>query len=590
MNPRPPRSRLEAGENLATDTMAAKTLLRGRRLHAAAIIVVSFAEGAAEAAILTLFARLALGAVETGANEVYVPGLRDRPLGLAVTVLVGIVVVRAALGLWNVALYNRLQVQMIRDLRHEVLGSYALSSWAAQEEIDEGSLQQLIVTLPSGVAGTFSSLIQSIGQITIMAAMLSYSMATDWSLTIILLAVITVATYLFYPLRRMVKKQSKRALSEHRLLSAKTAETFNLRFESQAFGLVDKISSPLHRQIDTEASVAERVGRLKGSVVPLFNFVTYLAVSFGLLVLAGSSSDDLARTGPILLVVLRSLSYGVAVQQAAVGLANLQPSLDLVAGRLNYFKTRQQSWGSDPLTKFEMLEFKNVSFSYDPDGPPALRDASFEVGRGMRVGVVGPSGGGKSTAAKLALGICTPDAGEILVNGHPIQSLDRDSWSRRIGVVPQDAQLLAGTISFNLRFFRDGLTDQDLWNALELADLAREIRAFPQGLETVLGAGERTLSGGQRQRLAIARAFVTRPEFVVMDEPTSSIDVHSEAEVSNAIASLPRGTTLLIVSHRLKILESCDKLIRIVDGRATEVKELDETLSGEDRADPSAGR
>jgi len=117
--------------------------------------------------------------------------------------------------------------------------------------------------------------------------------------------------------------------------------------------------------------------------------------------------------------------------------------------------------------------------------------------------------------------------------------------------------------------YRDGITDDDLWWALEIADLADDVRAMPQALDTEIGVGARTLSGGQQQRLAIARAFATRPDLVVMDEPTSSIDAMSEAAVSDAIERLPDDVTIIIVSHRMRILRGCDRLIVVESGEIT---------------------
>ena len=117
--------------------------------------------------------------------------------------------------------------------------------------------------------------------------------------------------------------------------------------------------------------------------------------------------------------------------------------------------------------------------------------------------------------------------------------------------------------------YRDGISDDDLWWALGVADLTGEVRSMPNELNTMIGAGARALSGGQQQRLAIARAFATRPDLVVMDEPTSSIDAMSEAAVSDAIERLPEDVTVVIVSHRMRILRGCDRLIVVEGGRIT---------------------
>jgi len=171
----------------------------------------------------------------------------------------------------------------------------------------------------------------------------------------------------------------------------------------------------------------------------------------------------------------------------------------------------------------------------------------------------------------LILGLLKAQEGQVLVNGLPLHQYDRKSWSRIIGVVPQVPQVIAGSIAENLRFYRDGISDEALWDALEIADLRDEILAMPDGLRTRIGPGHRALSGGQQQRLVIARAFAGRPSFVVMDEPTSSIDLLSEQAISDAVARISEDVTIVIVSHRPKILQDCDVLATVENGIITAV-------------------
>ena len=557
----------------------AVSLLKGKRLLAAWQVIVSFLEGLCEAAILTLFARLALRAVDGTQSGVYVPGVGESGVGWALVVLLLVIATRLALALANNYVANRIQFLLVNSLRQSAVRAYSGSSLRVQMDFDEGALQQLIVTLPSGISVQLSGLILSIGQTTMMVAMLGYSLATDFRLTGALVVVILLATLAFKPLRGVIKRRAARVLSVQRGLSSRTAELGGLRFESQAFGLGPAMTAPILSSIQAESDVSEQLGRLKGSLVPLFTTLTYLAVTLGVFILTRTEATNFERTGPILLVVLRSLSYGVALQQVASGLASLKPSITLFAESLSKLQRGRLTWGTVNFEGFESCQFDDVSFSYGADEILALENASFSLDQGMRVGVVGPSGGGKSTTVRLMLGLLEPSSGGVLVNGRPVHEFDRSEWSKRIGVVPQSAQLLSGTIAENLRLFRLGISDDDLWWALEVADFADEVRALESGVETRIGSGGRALSGGQTQRLSIARAFVARPDFVVMDEPTSSIDVLSEAAVSDAIERLPEDVTMVIISHRMRILRDCDLLIVIEGGSVTDVGPPDEVAS-----------
>ena len=560
-----------SGATAASGTEQITSMLRGSKILAFGQVAVSFLEGVLEAAILTLFARLALRAVETDGSSVYVPGFGDRPLSVGLSILITLIVLRLLFGLLRNFLSSHLQINLVKAMRHEALDSYSGSSWLSQSSLDDGAVQQLIVTLPNGISGQISGLIIHFGHVAIMVAMLSYSMVTDARLTSALILVIIAATFILRPVRALIKRSAERTLVYQKELSSRVADLVGIRFEAQTFGLMEVASAPLRSAIGLEASHAERLSRLKGSVIPLFTTVTYLAVTLSIVVLVNTASDKLASTGPILLVVLRSLSYGTAIQQAAAGLTSLRPSLDLLQRRLNELRDGRIGWGKQQFTRLESCRLVGVTYSYPGTEAVALREVSIEITRGMRLGLVGPSGSGKSTISRLVLGLVQPHGGQILVNGKPLHDYDRDSWSRQLGVVPQAAQVISGSIADNLRFYREGITDEALWEALEVADLRDEIAALPSGLETVIGPGHRALSGGQQQRLAIARAFAARPEFVVMDEPTSSVDVLSEVAIADAIERIPGDITLVIVSHRPQILEYCDQIAIVENGRVSHV-------------------
>jgi len=550
-----------------SDTRRVGRLLVGHRHYAALQTTLSLLEGFLEAAILTLFARLALLTVEPGKSLVYVPGIGSRPASLALGVLVALITIRFLVSVTAVWCSNRLQFRLTRTFRRDAIKIYAEASWTDQNRLDEGALQQLVVTLPNGLGGQLSGLISYLGSFCIMLAMLVYAFLTDARLTLLLVLIIGLSTFAFKPLRGLIRSRSKKALSEQQLLSLSATELSGLKFEIQAFGIGKRMIDPLLQTVDREAALQESAGRLRGSIVPTFTSILYLAVTLGLVILSGSNPENFERTGPILLVVLRSLSYGVALQQAATGIATITPYLDVFDRAFKDLKSAPIEWGSGEFGGYKTLEFRRVSYEYPGSHKAALQNVDISFQTGGKVGIVGPSGGGKSTLVRLALGVIEPTSGQVLINGKSIRDFDRADVARRVAVVPQAATMMRGSIAFNLALFRDNISEKDMWDALRVADLEDEIRQMPEGLQTILGAGHRQLSGGQQQRLAIARALAGKPELVVMDEPTSSVDAVSEVSISKAIDNLPAGVTVLIVSHRMRILEGCDQLIVIEDGR-----------------------
>jgi ATP-binding cassette, subfamily C, bacterial CydD len=194
---------------------------------------------------------------------------------------------------------------------------------------------------------------------------------------------------------------------------------------------------------------------------------------------------------------------------------------------------------------------------FDLDLPPRSRTA-----------LVGPSGAGKTTAARVLLGLTAPDAGAVLVDGAPLTSLDADAWRARVAHVPERPYLLPGTVADNVRLGRPDATDEDVARALRRAHADGFVARLPRGADTPLGEDAARLSGGERLRIALARAFVKDAAVVVLDEPTSQLDAGSEAEVLAALAELAEGRTVLTITHRSAPLALHDRVVEIGDGRA----------------------
>jgi ABC-type multidrug transport system fused ATPase/permease subunit len=211
------------------------------------------------------------------------------------------------------------------------------------------------------------------------------------------------------------------------------------------------------------------------------------------------------------------------------------------------------------------LSVDHVTFSYVP-GRPVLRDIDLEIGRNEVVGIVGPSGGGKSTLVQLLLGLREPQEGEIRAGGRPIRELSKQEWARRVTFVPQRATLVTGSVADNIRFFRDDVSQEDVERAARLAHLADEVERFPERYDRQVGDHGGQLSGGQQQRLCIARALVERPDVLILDEPTSALDVRSEHLIRQTLEELKEQMTVVIIAHRLSTLDICQRIMVIQDG------------------------
>jgi ABC-type multidrug transport system fused ATPase/permease subunit len=185
---------------------------------------------------------------------------------------------------------------------------------------------------------------------------------------------------------------------------------------------------------------------------------------------------------------------------------------------------------------------------------------------------VGSSGAGKTTLVDLLLGLLTPESGQVIVDGSPID-LKKSSWQSDVGYVPQDIFLIDDTIRNNIAFgvMNNEISETQIDRSLELAQLSDLVRSLPNGLDTVIGERGVRLSGGQRQRIGIARALYHLPSLLVLDEATSALDLDTEKEFVETLESIHAKITMIVVSHRMSTLKYCDRVFRLDSGRLEEV-------------------
>lgn len=212
------------------------------------------------------------------------------------------------------------------------------------------------------------------------------------------------------------------------------------------------------------------------------------------------------------------------------------------------------------------IEFREVGFKYPGGQVAALADVSFKIAAGERVGIIGRVGSGKTTIGKLLTQFYAADAGSILVDGNDIRSFDAAALRAGVGFVGQDPELFTGSLSDNIAMGRPSATPAEIQEAARVSGVMRFAAASPLGLATPVGERGRQLSGGQRQAVALARALIRRPRILFLDEPSSAMDVNTEAELIRSLRDWCRnGPTLVVSSHRLPILELIDRLI-VLDG------------------------
>jgi ABC-type multidrug transport system fused ATPase/permease subunit len=247
---------------------------------------------------------------------------------------------------------------------------------------------------------------------------------------------------------------------------------------------------------------------------------------------------------------------------------------------------REPEWHTQDVKQLTHLPFEqevsfdHVTFAFPASPEPVLRDVSFTVRKGEKIGFIGSSGSGKTTLMNLLLRFYTQQEGEIRVDGQPLTLAYTEAWHRLVGYVKQDTFLMDASLRDNITLGEAKPDEQRLRYALEQASLTDFVAGLPQGLDTMAGERGSKLSGGQRQRIGIARAMYKQTQVLVMDEATSALDNQTEREVSEAINKLAStDITILIIAHRITTLRQCDRIFELKDGRIVAVYSYDELLA-----------
>ncbi|ACL74964.1 ABC transporter ATP-binding protein [Ruminiclostridium cellulolyticum] len=357
----------------------------------------------------------------------------------------------------------------------------------------------------------------------------------------------------------------------------------------RAFAGLDKERERFTKGNREYADMSIRVGRISA----LLNPATTVIVNLGVAAILWFGGIQVYHGAMTQGEIIAYINYINMILSALILLANLVVTFTKAAAsanRVNEILEIQPSVEDRPdrdvnvrvvgngLSGIPLIEYRNVSFTYDGSSEYALKNISFQIKEGQTIGIIGSTGSGKSTLVNLISRFYDTTDGQILINGTDIRDLKQKDLRDRIGHVPQKSVLFSGTIEENIRWGNEFAPEPDIYWATEIAQALDFIKQKPEGFKTVVTQGGANLSGGQKQRLAIARAIVKRPEILILDDSTSALDYATDAALRKQIKDKLKGLTIIMVTQRVAAIRDADLIVVLDDGEIVGIGGNEELL------------
>lgn len=486
------------------------------------------------------------------------------------------------LGVWQMRQFTIISKDVTFRIRKNLLLRLKRVSMSEYETLGSGTVASHLVTDIDAVDGFIgvatSKFLVAVLSIIGTAIVLLWM---HWQLALFILLLNPIVIWVTTKFGHKVKELKRRENSAYQLFQESLSETLDAiqqirasnrekHYINRIIGKADNIRQ--HSAAFTWKSDAAQ--RLSFTVF-LFGFDTFRAVSMLMVLYSGLTIGQMMAVFAYLWFMMGPVQEVLAIQYsyngAKAGLERLNRLLKIglepvYPHKINPFQGKTTT----------ALTLEHICFRYG-DGPLVLNDVSLEIKAGEKVALVGASGGGKTTLVQVILGLYRPDSGVIRFDGTSVSEIGMDVVRDNVATVLQQPALFNDTVRINLTLGKD-LPEEQLWNALKIAQLEEIVGNLDQGLETRVGRNGIRLSGGQRQRLAVARMVLTDPKLVILDEATSALDTTTEKRLHTALQNFLKGRTTLIIAHRLSAVKQADRALVFDDGRIIEQGSHDELI------------
>lgn len=460
--------------------------------------------------------------------------------------------------------FANVKISALRDVRNDLHKSalaYPFSRWSNQQQGQWLSyMSNDIVEYEANVLDSIQMLVQSLLTMLIYVFMLLY---LDWRMTLFVVLIMGIGAALLSVSRRL-KRQSRQLQALNGELLSTTQETLESLKEIKAATAIDYVNERQRRQ--NIQFTRRRIGiyRRIYAASPISDFVGNVIVVLILVLGAQRVLGDSASLSPALFVsyIMIYVLLLTPIKELSNAIAQLKKGRGIEERLSDVLETPDACSAAETTSidgnAIESVELRDVSFSYGD--VKVLEHLNLELPMHCHTAVIGESGSGKTTLGRLLVGLLQPQSGEVLFDGKPTTESMR---AGRVAYIPQEPMLFNDTIESNIRFGRNHISDEDINEAIRMAQLEPLIGSLPAGLKTFIGDDGGRLSGGERQRIAIARALAGNPSIVVMDEATAALDAATEQHFSEAVREAMQDRTMVVIAHRSSTIDKCDHVFSI---------------------------
>jgi ATP-binding cassette subfamily B protein len=494
-------------------------------------------------------------------------------LWLAISILMGTAVLTYLQNLVNVWYSNKVGNRMTLDVRARLFRHMQRLSIAYHDTMGAAdSAYRTLNDAPMLRSFGIDSVIPLTTSILTLGAMILVMVYLDWQLALIALLVSPLMFLLISVFRPRIRAGWRKYRASESAAMAVAQESLGASRLVKSYGQEERKNEQLVSHYNASLSASLKVQVDSAIYGLLVGIVTAAGLAAVLYIGIGHVQTGLLTLGSLLVVNYYVTQLYSPLRNVGQSILDIQMSLTGVE-RYRAVLDEKPDVPESPnaLSLVEAkgeVEFRNVSFQYTKDHP-VLHDVSFELHTGDRLGVVGPTGSGKTTLSTLLLRLFDPTKGAITLDGTDLRDYKLADLRNQYAVVHQETVLFSTTVTENISFARPNATMDQVIAAAKAAKAHDFITNLPNGYETLVGERGMKLSGGERQRISLARAFLKNAPMLILDEPTSSLDVHTEAAILDTIQELMKGRTTLMIAHRPSTLRDCNLILMLEDGRVS---------------------